>query len=401
MLCDGVVIGVDGATMNDDSGRGMSAIPGMSFGKTFMGGISGRSGSGRSVRRLVHTINPERSTIPEPSTRGGGRRCAAAARRCAAAAATRRSCVCGGGGAPAAAEVRENLEAIGHKQRKAKRLRWASGFGRWSGRASVIDTEGSSTGRGPQGGAWACTFRTEHTSPEHSRGLSARSLVARVRQLRDSNDGGKPRSRRPSTNSVGSDGSRREPSVGSSTKLMMRPHALTKGDGSPLQDPDAAARAECLATREKEKKIACVQTRARRASRELGYGGPAAGVEAEAQRRAALLNMEQARMSSGVGAGRRRLKSDGDVPGSDLDDASLSIRTPPPAGRGSPELRGEAARCAAHLAGPALSPRPHGLQRGGSPGQGSQRAILAAMGVSPSNSPKLRAATRSNHWKRR
>ena len=97
-------------------------------------------------------------------------------------------------------------------------------------------------------------------------------------------------------------------------------------------------------------------------------------------------------MSSGVGAGRRRLKSDGDVPGSDLDEASLSIRTPPPAGRGSQELRGEAARCAAHLAGPALSPRPHGLQRGGSPGQGSQRAILAAMGVSPSNSPKLRAA---------
>ena len=26
VLCDGVVIGVDGATMNDDSGRGMSAI---------------------------------------------------------------------------------------------------------------------------------------------------------------------------------------------------------------------------------------------------------------------------------------------------------------------------------------------------------------------------------------
>ena len=56
VFCDGIVIGVDGATMNDDSGRGMSAIPGMSFGKTFMGGISGRSGSGRSVRRLVHML---------------------------------------------------------------------------------------------------------------------------------------------------------------------------------------------------------------------------------------------------------------------------------------------------------------------------------------------------------
>ena len=52
-----------------------------------MGGISDQSGSGRSVRRLVHTINPERSTIPEPSTAA------------AAVATRRRPSVRGGGGA--------------------------------------------------------------------------------------------------------------------------------------------------------------------------------------------------------------------------------------------------------------------------------------------------------------
>ena len=49
-----------------------------------------------------------------------------------------------------------------------------------------------------------------------------------------------------------------------------------------LQDPDAAARAEYLATREKEKNCGVQTQRAARVASSAGEGG---GVEAEAQQR--------------------------------------------------------------------------------------------------------------------